>query len=72
MTFFEWGYHKTKSDCARIKSRRSLKIEWRTQVSNHGLNGVSLHYVDFELCNKLLLVALGIWLSLVESVNNPL
>ena len=33
-------------------------------VSNHGLNGISLHSVGFELFKKVLLVALGILLSI--------
>ena len=31
--FFERGYHKTKSECARKKSRRSFKLEnWMTNI----------------------------------------
>ena len=63
------GYHKTKSECARMKSRRSFKLEnkSRTHLSNHGLNGISLHFVGLELFKKVLLVALGIWLRIVPS-----
>ena len=60
--FFERGYHKTKSECVRMKSRRSsnTKIGWVTHLSNHAWNGISLLYVGFELFKKVLLVALGI------------
>ena len=30
---------------------------------HHGLNGISLHSLGFELFKKVLLVALGIWVS---------
>ena len=42
-----------------MKSRSSFKIEWRTYLFNHGLNGIGLHSVRFELFKKVLLVALG-------------
>ena len=53
-----------------MKSRRSFKlqIEWRAHVSNHGLNGISLYFVGFELFKKVLLVALGICLSICHLV----
>ena len=35
----------------------------RKRLSNHGLNGISLHSVGFESFKKVLLVALGVWLS---------
>ena len=44
--------------------RSNPKIEWRTHLSNHDLNGVSLHSVGFEIFKKVLLVALGICLSI--------
>ena len=40
--------------------RSNKNIEWQRHLSNHGLNGISLHSVGFEL----LLVALGTWLSI--------
>ena len=46
--------------------RSNLKIARRTHLSNHGLNGISLHSVGFELFKKVLLVALGIWLSIAS------
>ena len=36
----------------------------RSSISKYGLNGISLHSVDFELFKKVLLVALGIWISI--------
>ena len=48
-----------------MKSRKSLNLEnGMTHLSNYGVNGISLHYVGFELIKKVLLVALGIWLSI--------
>ena len=35
-----------------------------THLFNHGLYGIMLHLFDFELFKKVLLVALGIWLSI--------
>ena len=64
-----WEMHeamRANSD-NEIKSRRSFKPEnWMTNnfLSNHGLNGISLHSVGFEFFKKELLVALGIWLSI--------
>ena len=55
------GYHSTKSECARMKSRRSFKLEnWMTNTFIlHGLNDISLHSVGFELFKKVLLVSVG-------------
>ena len=39
------------------------KLNDEPHLSSHGLNGISLHSVGFELFKKVLLVALGIWLS---------
>ena len=54
----------------------NLNTEWRTHLSKHGLNGISLHSVGFELFKKVLLVALGIWLSiwhkLLEALSTTL
>ena len=54
----------TKSGCAHHADRSNSKIEWQTDLANYDLNGISLHSVGFELFKKVLLVALGIWLSI--------
>ena len=46
--------------------RSNSNIEWRTHLSNHSLNGISLHFVGFELFKKALLVALGIWFKYIS------
>ena len=69
---FRKGCRKTKRESARMKSRRSFKLKNRMRNTfNHGLNGISLHHVGFELFKKVLFVTLGIWLSIsyVEIAN---
>ena len=44
-------------------------LQTRTHLSNHALNGISLHYVGFELFKKVLLVALGIWLRIYQPLH---
>ena len=68
MTFSNVGTIRQKA-IARTCNHTDLsnsKTEWRTRLPNHGLNGISLRTVDFELpvFKKMLLVALGIWLSI--------
>ena len=44
---------------------KTRKLNLQTHLSNHCSNGISLHFVGFELFKKVLLVALGIWLSIL-------
>ena len=43
--------------------RSNSKSKWLIHLSNHDINGIFLHPVAFELFKKMLLVALGFWLS---------
>ena len=66
VTFSKGGTIRQKANARAWNhaDRSNSKIEWRTHLSNNGLNGISLHSVGFELFKTVLLVALGIWLSI--------
>ena len=55
---------KANSRAWNHADRSNAIIEWRTHLSNHDLNGISLHSIGFELLKKVLLVVLGIWLTI--------
>ena len=67
VTFSKVGTIRQKQN-ARPSNQADLsnsKIELRTHLSYHSINGISLHSVGFELFKKVLLVPLGIWLSII-------
>ena len=66
MTFSKRGTIRQKANVRAWNhaDRSNPKTEWRTYLANNGLNGISLHLAGFELFKKMLLVALGIWLSI--------
>ena len=72
--FFERGYHKTKRECARMKSRRSFKLNkindeaiYLTMVQMVLVCILFFLLLLLLLLFKVLLVALGIGLSIYET-----
>ena len=61
MTFSNGGTIKQK---AIARAQNHVDLSTRKLNDKHIYHGISLHSVGFELFKKLLLVALGIWLSI--------
>ena len=58
VTFSKGGTIRQKANARAWNhaDHSNSKIEWRTHLSYHGLNDISLHSVGFELFKKVLLV----------------